>query len=136
MVSAVGYRAGKQVATDEVRTYGAAAKLTVTPIPVPIDSDVTLYDINVTDAAGLTVLDGAPEVTVTVDGVSRLIGLDTSDLEYAGLFKTNVRKAVNGHILATVERTELAGESSLTAASPGLTSANYTIEASAPGFTK
>ena len=136
VVSAAGYRAGKQVATDEVRTYGAAAKLTVTPIPVPVDSNVTLYDIYVTDAAGLTVLDGAPEVTVTVDGVSRLIGLDTSDLEYAGLFKTNVRKAVNGHILATVERTELAGESSLTASSPRLTSANYTIEASAPGFTK
>src|SRR5664280_2707401 len=45
VVSAVGYRAGKPVATNELRTTGAPARLQITPLPSPISSDLAFYEI-------------------------------------------------------------------------------------------
>jgi hypothetical protein len=58
-----------------------------------------------------------------------LIGLDTSDLGYAGRFKTNTRNATNGHLLATVQRTGAPGEGRLTVTARGLTGATTAIAA-------
>jgi beta-galactosidase len=62
------------------------------------------------DEAGLTVQDATPAVTVRVEGAGRLIGLDTGDLGYDGLFKTDTRKAYQGRLLATVQRTTRTGQ--------------------------
>jgi len=131
VLSAVGYLAGRRVAADEVRTTGPAARLEITPVtlPVAVPGEVALYDITVVDAAGQRVVDGAPAVTVKVKGGGRLIGLDTSDLGYAGRFKTNTRKATNGHLLATVQRTGAPGEGRLTATAWGLAGATAAITA-------
>jgi cell division GTPase FtsZ len=94
-----------------------------------VPGEVALYDITVVDAAGQRVVDGAPAVTVKVKGGGRLIGLDTSDLGYAGRFKTNTRKATNGHLLATVQRTGAPGEGRLTATAWGLAGATAAITA-------
>ena len=74
------------------------------------------------DAAGVNVPDATPAVTVKVEGPGRLIGMDTGDLSYVGLFKTDTRNAYQGRLLATVQRTA-AGDIRLTAAAPGLTAA-------------
>jgi len=121
VLSAVGYRAGQPVATNELRTTGAPARLQITPLPSPIPSDFAFYEITVVDEAGLKVPDATPAVTVKVEGAGRLIGLDTGDLDYGGLFKTDTRDAFQGRLLATVQRTAPAGEIRITAASQGLT---------------
>jgi len=123
VLSAVGYRSGKQVAMNELRTTGTPAQLQVTPLPSPIPSDITFYEITVVDDAGLKVSDSTPAVTVKVEGAGRLIGLDTGDLNYGGLFKTDTRNAHQGHLIATVQRTAPAGEINVTAVSPELTTA-------------
>jgi hypothetical protein len=120
VLSAVGYRAGKQVATQELRTTGTPAQLQVTPLPSPIPGDIAFYEITVVDEAGLKVPDATPAVTVKVEGAGRLIGLDTGDLNYGGLFKTDTRNAHLGRLLATVQRTAPNGEINVTAASPDL----------------
>jgi beta-galactosidase len=119
-LSAIGYRAGKQIAVSELRTTGEPMRLQITPLASPITSDISLYEITVVDAAGLTVLDATPAVTIRVEGAGRLIGLDTGDLNYGGLFKTDTRKAYQGSLLATVQRTASSGEIRLTAATPDL----------------
>jgi beta-galactosidase len=81
---------------------------------------VSLCDITVVDAEGLTVTDATPPVTVRVEGPGRLIGLDTGDLDYGGVFKTQVRNAYLGRMLATVERTAPAGSLRVVATTPGL----------------
>jgi beta-galactosidase len=124
-LSAVGYRAGRQVATQALRTTGAPARLQITPLPSPLSSDVALYEITVVDGAGLTVVDATPAVTVRVEGAGRLIGLDTGDLEYGGLFKVGTRAADQGRLLATVRRTAPAGEVHLSAAASGLSTARF-----------
>jgi beta-galactosidase len=125
VLSAVGYRAGLQVATNELRTAGAAARLQITPLPSPISSDLALYEINIIDEAGLVVPNATPAVTVRIEGAGRLIGLDTGDLNYIGLFKTDTRNAYQGRLLATVQRTAPTGEVRLTATAPGLPNATF-----------
>ena len=117
-LSAVGYRAGKEVATNKLSTTGAAAKLQIAPagpnpwMPVfqfSAIGDVALYEITVVDAADQTVQDAALPVTVRVEDGCRLIGLDSGELSYEGLFKTDTRNAYQGRLLATVQRTSAGG---------------------------
>ena len=86
VLSAVGYQAGREVARRELRTPGTPARLQVTPLSLPITSDLAFYEITVVDAAGQTVPGATPAVTVRVEGAGRLIGLDTGDLNYVGRF--------------------------------------------------
>jgi beta-galactosidase len=126
-ISAVAYRAGHEVASQEIRTVGAAARLTIVPLRSPIASDVSLYDITVADADGQTVTDAVSPVTVRVEGDARLIGLDTGDLGYGGSFKTSSRDAYLGRILATVERKAGKGPFRIVATTPGLSDASCDI---------
>ena len=68
--------------------------------------------------------DATDAVTVNVEGAGRLIGLDTGELVYDGLFKTNKRNAYQGRLLVTIQRTEPAGEIHVTATAPGLSLAS------------
>jgi beta-galactosidase len=119
-LSAIGYRAGRRVACQKLLTAGAPARLRITRLLSPIPSDVEFYEISVVDRDGLVVLDAAPAVTVRVEGAGRLIGLDTGDLNYGGLFKTDTRDAYEGRLLATVQRTAPTGEVRVIAAAAGL----------------
>jgi beta-galactosidase len=159
-LSAVGYRAGKEVAAQKLVTAGPAARLQITPLPLPIYNalasqepgraelplsqavsqrrpttgqftvpeqfemeQVAFFEIAVVDEVGLSVLNATPAVTVRVEGPGRLIGLDTGDLTYGGLFKTDTRNAYQGRLLATVQRTAPTGDVRLTANAPGLAAA-------------
>jgi hypothetical protein len=123
VLSAVGHDTGRQVAAQKLVTTGTPARLQVTQVLSPISSDIAFYEITVVDEAGLTVQDATPAVTVRVEGAGRLIGLDTGDLGYDGLFKTDTRKAYQGRLLATVQRTTPTGQVRLTAATPGMPTA-------------
>ena len=123
VLSAVGHHTGRQVAAQKLVTTGTPARLQVTQVLSPISSDIAFYEITVVDEAGLTVQDATPAVTVRVEGAGRLIGLDTGDLGYDGLFKTDTRKAYQGRLLATVQRTTPTGQVRLTAATPGMPTA-------------
>ena len=123
VLTATGYRAGQKVATRKLTAIGAASRLQITPLPSPVTSTVSLYEITVVDNAGQTVLNASQPVTVKVEGEARLIGLDTGDLAYGGLFKTDTRTAYQGRLLATVQRTAPTGEIRLTATAAGLQSA-------------
>jgi beta-galactosidase len=120
VLSAIGYNAGRQVATNKLRTASAAARIQITPLNLPVASELEFFEINVVDEAGLVVSDATPAVTVQVEGAGRLIGLDTGDLTYVGLFKTDTRNAYQGRLLATVQRTEPTGDIHVTAISPKL----------------
>ncbi|MCX6253995.1 MAG: DUF4982 domain-containing protein [Bacteroidia bacterium] len=123
MLKAVGYRKGSQVVTSKLLSSGTATNLQITPLPLPIASDLVLYEITVNDNAGLKVIDAKAAVTVRVEGAGRLIGFDTGDLVYDGLFKTDMRNAYQGRLLVTIQRTAPAGEIRVTATAPGLSTA-------------
>ncbi len=129
VLSAVAYRAGQKVATNELRTASAAARVQITPMPMPVANNVAVYEITVVDAAGLTVPDAKNPVTVQIEGPAKLIGLDTGDLDYGGLFKVATRDAFRGRLLATVQRTASAGETRVTVTAPGLPATTFVLAA-------
>ena len=134
VLSAVAYRAGRQVAACELRTAGAAARLQISPVPMPVASDVAAYEIAIVDDAGVVVPDANSAVTVHVEGAGRLIGLDTGDLDYGGLFKVSVRDAFQGRLLATVRRTAATGEIHVSVSAPGLQPAAIDAAANPKSF--
>ncbi len=120
IVRAVAYRAGKPIATSELRTAGAPARLQIKPLAMPISSDISLYEITVVDAAGLLVFDATSQVSVEVKGAGQLIGLDTGDIEFGGVFKASTRNAYQGRMLASVRRTAASGSFGVSVSTPGL----------------
>ncbi|MGC1392005.1 MAG: glycoside hydrolase family 2 TIM barrel-domain containing protein [Bacteroidales bacterium] len=127
-LKAIGFTKGLPVAESKLVTTGAEAKLQITPINLPVASDLVLFEVEVTDKTGLNVTDATDAVTVNVESSGRLIGLDTGELVYDGLFKTNVRNAYQGRLLVTVQRTEPTGEIRLTATASGLSMATITTK--------
>ena len=122
---AVGYSKGKKVATSKLLTTGAATKLMITPLPLPISSDLVLYEITLNDNAGLKVTDATASVTVKVEGAGQLIGIDNGELDFAGPYKTDTRNIFQGRLLVTIQRTAEMGEIRVTATAPGLTAAIF-----------
>jgi beta-galactosidase len=124
VLSAIGFRAGKQVVTQTLRTAGAPARLQLASQASPISSDFIFCEITVVDTEGSPVTDASTPVQVQVEGAGRLVGLDTGDLDYGGLFKVATRSAYKGRLLATVRRTGKTGEFRITVSSPGLAPAS------------
>jgi beta-galactosidase len=65
------------------------------------------------DNNGVLVADADEMVTVNVSGEATLVGLDSGDIYYTGLFKTNKRKVFNGKLLVAVQSTYKAGTSTI-----------------------
>ena len=124
-LKAIGYIHGKQVATSKLRTTDVASKLHITALPLPIASDIILFEITTTDNNGLNVIDAKVAITVKVEGGGKLIGLDNGELDYTGLFKTDTRNSSQGRLLVAVKRIspEAAGEIHIIATAPGLSTA-------------
>ena len=122
-LKAIGYIKGKQVATSKLHTTDVASRLQITSLPLPIASDIVLFEITVADKNGLNIIDGKAAITVKVEGGGKLIGLDNGELDYTGSFKTNTRNSYQGSLLVSVQRTAAEGEIRITASSPDLSTA-------------
>jgi len=120
VLSATGYRAGKRVSEQRLQTAGKPAVLRIERQAKALPGDIELYEITIVDGHGVEVTDAAPEVTVDVQGDGRLIGLDTGDLAYGGLFKVATRAAFQGRLLAAVQRIAPWGGMNVGAHAPGL----------------
>jgi beta-galactosidase len=121
-LEAIGYLNGKKVAVSKLVTAGPATKLQISPITLPIASDLSIYEITVTDKTGKRVMDATHEITIKVEGGGKLIGIDNGDLKYTGLFKTEKRNAYQGRLLVTVQKTSAMNDIRMVATAQGLSS--------------
>ena len=124
---------GEYIMTDtELHTTDVASKLQITSLPLPITSDIVLFEITVADKTGLKVIDGKAAITVQVEGEGKLIGLDNGELDYTGSFKTDTRNSYQGRLLVAVKRISPAaeGEIHIIATAPGLLTAIYKLSKS------
>jgi beta-galactosidase len=122
-LTAIGYIKGRKVAISKLITTGEATKLQITPLPLPVDSDILLFEVTATDKAGLKVIDAKASVTIKTEGVGRLIGVDNGQLDFAGPYKTDTRTIYEGRLLVAIERTKQAGEIRIMVTAPGLAGA-------------
>jgi beta-galactosidase len=132
-LEAVAYNGGKPVATKEVKTAGAPARLTLEPDRARIRADgedLSFVTVRVEDAGG-TLVPGADNlVRFTVEGAGRIAAVDNGNAASLEPFQADRRQACSGLALLSVrsKRGE-AGAIRVTATSDGLGAAGAVLRA-------
>lgn len=116
---------------SSAETPKAAAKLAAEADRTEIKADgtdVSYVTIDVQDADGKFVNSAEPEITVSVEGDGRLLGLDNGVQADVTAYGNPSRKAGKGKLLAIVQSTKDAGEFTVTASAEGFADATVKIQ--------
>lgn len=128
----VAYKNGVKWAEDTVRTAGAAAKLDASADRAALSADGTdlaYITVKVTDGAGTLAPRAANKVKFQVTGPADVIASDNGDATSFEPFQASEHSAFNGMVLGIVRtRAGQPGKITVTATSPGLTSASVELE--------
>jgi beta-galactosidase len=125
-------KGGTVVATDEVDSAGAAAKvsLSVDRKTIAADGrDLAFVTAVIQDSAGVMVPTANNSITFAVSGPGKLAGADNGDPIDLTAWSSPTRKAFNGKALAIVQSTGAPGQIVVTATSSGLTAGSVTATA-------
>ena len=132
-LSASGVKDGKPIRAAEVHTTGAATKLGLIADRQRIRTgpgDVAHVTVQVLDTDGHVVPTADDEVTLTIQGEGRILGVDNGRPDSHENYKSNSRRAFNGLALVILQATGHPGSIVLSASSPSLSAANIKIETS------
>jgi beta-galactosidase len=126
---------GTVVATDEVRTAGSAAGLTLAADRASITADgrdLAFVEVDVVDAQGVLVPRASDMIDFSISGPGTIVGVDNGDATSHESYKGTSRSAFSGKALVIVQATTDPGEITLSASSGGLTGSSVVITTSAP----
>jgi beta-galactosidase len=129
-LKAVAKKDGKVVATDEVITAGAPAKLELSADRPKIHADgddLSFVTVRVLDKDGHVCPDADNEISFSLDGPASLAGVDNGDPTNVESFQGTKHKAFHGLALAIVRSKDAAGTATLKATAEGLAPASATI---------
>jgi len=121
---------GKEVAREEIKTAGKAARISITPdrtTSVASGSDLVYCTVQVLDKDNVPVPNAANLVKFTIEGDAQIAGVDNGNPVSLEPFKSNQRKAFNGKCLVVVQTGKSAGMITVTATSKGLKTGTATI---------
>ncbi|MFI3285114.1 MAG: glycoside hydrolase family 2 TIM barrel-domain containing protein [Rikenellaceae bacterium] len=105
-VEAIGYVGGKKVSFDTLRSTGKESKILAKSVWGELKrdgKDVAIIEVDITDKSGLTVPEATNVVKVEITGGAKLLGIDSPNLFYKGLFTASERDAMNGKLLVTIQ---------------------------------
>jgi beta-galactosidase len=130
-LTATGVKDGKVVLTAQVHTTGVPSKVALKTDRSRIEtnpSDVAHITAEFQDEEGSVVPTAENELSFTIQGAGRILGVDNGRPDSHESYKGNKRKAFNGMALIILQSDRRAGKMTLTASSPSLASAQVTIE--------
>ncbi|MEY8554040.1 glycoside hydrolase family 2 TIM barrel-domain containing protein [Bacteroides uniformis] len=129
-VKAVGYKNGKKILARTVETTGAPARISLTadrPVIQADNRDVTVCNIELQDKKKRFVPTACNDLTITVSGPVRILGVGNGDPAYQATerpadadVRTYQVKAFNGLAQVLLQSTGEAGEATLTVVSENL----------------
>ncbi|GAA0674418.1 hypothetical protein GCM10009102_28000 [Sphingomonas insulae] len=122
---AVGYRAGRKVAEDVLRTAGPARAIRLVPEATRVGSgfdDVVAVEVQVVDARGVVVPDATTPIALSIQGPGALAAFDNGSITDHTPFTASVRQVAGGRAVAFV-RGKGTGRFTLTAHADGLADA-------------
>jgi len=125
-------RGGSVVASDQVRTAGAPARVVLSVDRATINADgkdLAFITGDVQDANGVVVPTAANAVTFAVSGPGQLVGVDNGNPVDTAMYKGTSRNAFSGKVLAIVRSTGAVGSIVISASSSGLTGGSVTVAA-------
>ncbi len=129
---AIAKNKGTVVATDELRTAGAPAKLVLTTEQTKLTAgdwnSVTQLRVSVVDAQGIVVPSATSLITFAVTGPGQVAAVDNGDPSSHESFQAVERHAAQGTCTAFIRATA-PGTLTITASTPGLTSATVQLTA-------
>jgi acyl dehydratase len=121
---ATGYRHGQPVSETVLRTAGAPAALQVKADRATLTAKaqgLAQIDVQVVDQAGNPVPDAATEVSTTLTGPARLLGIESGDLASHETYAAPRHRTYQGRLLLYVQATG-PGTIRVALAAPGLAS--------------
>ena len=83
--------------------------------------------VQVVDEKGVPVMISDNEITCTIDGPAKLLGLEASNNSDMGDYTDNLQRAYHGRLLAYIQSTGKSGKVNLTFSSPWLKETKVTI---------
>jgi len=134
-LEAIGYRRGRKVASQVIRTAGDPAKIRLTPDRRSITADgydLSFVTVEVLDSRGALHPNADNEIQFSVKGPGEIIGVGNGDQASVESFQAPRRKAHNGRCLVVVRSARRAGTIELTARSPSLKPAKTKIATRRP----
>jgi len=123
VLKAVAKKGGAVIATDEVRTAGAPAKLVLTPDHKELaadGSDLSYLTVKIVDKDGVVCPNADNKITFTLTGPATIAGVDNGDATNHEPFKANAHKAFHGLALAVIQAGYEPGALSVSATADGL----------------
>jgi beta-galactosidase len=134
-LKAVAKNDGQIVATDEIRTAGAPAKILLTPDAGTVADNwdgVVRVVATVLDKDGTVVPDAENLVSFKISGPGVIAAVDSANNASHEPFQASERHAFQGRCVAFVKAAAPSGEITLTASASGLTSSSVSITISKP----
>ncbi len=125
ILKAVAKKDGKIVATDEVRTAGAPAKLLLSPDHNKIAADgedLSFITVKIVDKDGNICPNADQKITFSLTGPAKIVGVDNGDATNHESFKGKEHKAFHGLALVVIQAGHQAGDVHVTATADGLAS--------------
>ncbi len=125
-LKAVGYKDGKKVCEEEIRTAGEPAAIVLSTDRENLHAgtrDVAHLFVKIVDAQGNVVPGADNLVKFEISGAGTLLGVDNGNPASHESFQANERKAFDGLALGVVQAGFVPGELSVTATSDKLQSA-------------
>jgi beta-galactosidase len=132
-LTAKGTKDGKVIRTVEIETTGTPAKLDLVADRPAISrgpSDVAHVTVKVLDQEGRVVPTANDEITFTLTGAGRILGVDNGQPDSHESYQGPTRKAFHGLALVVVQANGNPGTLTLSASAAALTAAHVDIEVS------
>lgn len=125
---------GNVMATDTVRSAGAAARLQLEVDRSKIEadgSDLAFVEVDVIDGQNVLVPRANNKIDFVLEGPGTLLGVDNGDPISHESYRANSRSAFSGKALAIIQSTTTPGTITLKATSGALQGGSVTIDTSA-----
>ncbi|HYX82209.1 MAG TPA: DUF4982 domain-containing protein, partial [Gemmatimonadales bacterium] len=126
----VARTARRVIATDEVHTAGAPARIALTADRARITADgddLSFITVTIQDRAGVPVPNAEPMVRFRIGGAARIVGVDNGDAMSHTSFQAHQVRLFNGKALVIVRAGTTPGTATLTAEADGLQPAIVTL---------
>src|SRR5690606_8022049 len=130
-LKAVSRKDGKVVLEREVKTAGIASELSLTADRSTIyadGEDLSFITVGVMDENGVIVPRAADQISFTIDGPGKIVGVANGDPTNHESFKGQTHKAFNGKCLVILQAGREKGNMVLTATAPGLKQSTINIQ--------
>jgi beta-galactosidase len=131
ILKAIARNNGKDVATCELKTTGTPsiihAKCDAAAIRADKQDIARIY-VNINDIDGNTVYNAENEITCTVSGPVKLIGMEDANPQNTEDYKGIKHKTYHGKVLIYVQSLDKSGKATITLSSVGLKSATVSLD--------